>query len=469
MLSTDPKAFAEEQKGASYRLRLRRAWRDVSNGKPVSVLLVILLLLAAAEFLDRGPVRFLREGQNWNDFLSPYIQSKAWLQGGDPYSTREFINLWPSGAPHLQFVDRDAANGNLQKLRGVPTPYPITTFVVLSPFARFSWKKAELLWIALNTGFALFSLFALPALYGGALTKVRARTFLMLGLALAPIHTGLATANPVILTIGLCVSALLLSKADWPNCSGLLLAFAVCIKPPIGICVLVYFLVQRRWAAVRTMLASVLAVVFVGVAHMYVAGVPWLPSYLKGSHRIFIDGALADFTSADPVRFNMVDLRILIFALFGKAYLVEALSLACGAILAAIWLYMVILSDTDSGLLEFSALSVLSLLPIYHRFYDASLLIWPLYWSLTAVGHRMVRAVTIFLIFPFLFPGAVLLDEAVQRGWIPVSIAHSYWWNALVMPHEVWSLLLLSLLLLYSMRARELPTADQDRGDQATI
>jgi hypothetical protein len=32
---------------------------------------------------------------HWNDFLSPYIQSKAWVRGKNPYSAQSLVSLWP--------------------------------------------------------------------------------------------------------------------------------------------------------------------------------------------------------------------------------------------------------------------------------------------------------------------------------------------------------------------------------------
>jgi hypothetical protein len=45
------------------------------------------MLLAASEFIVRGPVRFLRAA-DFNDFISPYIQSRALVRGMDPYSLK---------------------------------------------------------------------------------------------------------------------------------------------------------------------------------------------------------------------------------------------------------------------------------------------------------------------------------------------------------------------------------------------
>ena len=55
-----------------------------------------LLLLASAEFLVRGPIRFAR-ASNFNDFISPYIQTRAWMEGVDPYSPANLVALWAEG------------------------------------------------------------------------------------------------------------------------------------------------------------------------------------------------------------------------------------------------------------------------------------------------------------------------------------------------------------------------------------
>jgi len=413
-------------------------------------MVTLVLLISGAEFVGRGPARYLRESQNWNDFLSPYIQSDAWRHGRDPYSSRELIRAWPIEIPRPAFVDRDAAEGTLQKKRGIPTPYPLTALVVLSPFTTLRWKAAELLWSTLSIVLVSATFFALLALYNHGRLDVRGQLFLAAGLLLAPIHTGLATANPAMLAIGLSALALWATQSGKPWAAGVLLGLAVCIKPPIGACLLLYTCLRRDWKLVATAVALVSGAMLLGVWRMYVAGVPWLSSYLDCSRHIFERGSLADFTSGDPVRFNMVDLRILVYALFGNAPLAQALPLLCGAVLLAAWYYGITIDGKASGL-DLSTLFSLSLLPIYHRFYDAALLVWPVCWTILAASQKTIRTIAIILIMPFFVPGGVLLQGLAERGYIPVSIADRWWWQAIVLPHENWSLLLLCFLLIYSM------------------
>jgi hypothetical protein len=87
-------------KPTTYKPTASHGWRRI--------LLLLLLLGAGADFFVRGPLRIVH-GTEWNDFLSPYIQSRAWISGMDPYSTESFLKFWPAGKPMFAFVTRDAA------------------------------------------------------------------------------------------------------------------------------------------------------------------------------------------------------------------------------------------------------------------------------------------------------------------------------------------------------------------------
>src|ERR1035441_5608264 len=81
-------------------------------------LLVLLVLLAASEFIERGPLRFL-QATDFNDFISPYLQSRALVEGLDPYSPEVVVRLWPSGEAYRpDFLDKDLADGSLMETGG---------------------------------------------------------------------------------------------------------------------------------------------------------------------------------------------------------------------------------------------------------------------------------------------------------------------------------------------------------------
>jgi hypothetical protein len=56
------------------------------------------------------------------------------------------------------------------------------------------------------------------------------------------------------------------------------------------------------------------------------------------------------------------------------------------------------------------------------------------------------------LILPFLIPGGTLLEQIELRGYVSAAVRSAWWWNAMVMPHQVWILVILSVVLLEAMR-----------------
>ena len=84
--------------------------------------LCLLACLAILEFSLRGPVRALEKySQTFNDFVSPYEQTRAWISGRDPYAPTVLRNLWPTSVrPH--FVVTESVEGTLPAKRGIPSP-----------------------------------------------------------------------------------------------------------------------------------------------------------------------------------------------------------------------------------------------------------------------------------------------------------------------------------------------------------
>ena len=414
------------------------------------------MLAAGVEFAVRGPVRAARLGREWNDFLSPYVQAAAWVKGLDPYSPSVFAAQWPKDLRRPDFLASEVSAGTLVANHGVPSPYPLTTFVLLAPFSLLPWSIARALWMMTNLAAFALSVAALVALAGLSWTEPRAQIFLAMTLALAPFHTGIATENPAVLVVGFCVIAVWAATRKWHNLSGILLAAAVCLKPQVGLCFVFYYLVRRRWSVAAIAGAWTAAIAFIAAARLALRGVPWLSSYLQDSKSIFAAGAVNDFTPQNPVWYHMIDLQVLLWQFLRNASTAKLLAVVFGALLLAIWMWLVVKLPPGSELLELSALAVLSLLPVYHRFYDAALLIFPLCWSLLVAWgeHRRIACFTIACILPFLIPGAALLNQLAETGRIPAAVSSAWWWSGFVMPHEPWALLSLSSVLFIALKVQ---------------
>jgi hypothetical protein len=421
---------------------VRRDWRNI--------LIWIFLLACGTEFWIRGPYRLLH-ATGWNDFLSPYIQAKAWASGKDPYSAQILVSLWPPENSRPLWVDTDAAQGTLEKRRGMPTPYPLCSLVVLAPFTFLNWPWAMRLWTCVSIAAVFGSALTLISICHASLSESRSQLFLAAVFALAPLHTGLATANPAILAASVGIFAVAAAQSRRPNFAGFLLAAALCLKPTIAAGLLLYYVVRRELNVVVISSGVAIAVELVGIWRCAQVGVPWFSSYLENAHKIFAPGSLADFTPADPVRFNMLNGQVLFYSLVQNAELANLLSWLLFFLLAACWIRLAHRSGI-SDILKISAISIVTLIPIYHRSYDALLLLWPLAWSVFVARQTRLRAATLFMVAPFLVPGPALLATI---GRMRPEVSSEWWWTTLVLSHEAWAVVLLSIFLLYFMTVEQ--------------
>jgi hypothetical protein len=441
----------------------------INRGKFVwESLLAILLILAGTEFVLRGPVRFAHAA-SFNDFISPYIQTRAWMHGSDPYSPRNLVSLWPSGAERFEFLSRDLADGSLVMKRGIPTAYPLTTFALIAPVAALPWHIAHPLWLVITV--VSFGVTVISLLY---VAKILPRmqpslAFLAIALALAPFHTALAAGSIVSVAVAMSAAAVWSASRRHDLLAGILLAIAVGLKPQIGLPFCFYYLVRRRWR-IPALAAGLVALIFVlAVVRCATGGTPWIENYLYDNRMLFATGSLGDFTEANPIRFGLINFQVAAYTVLHNRAFANLFAIVAAAAAGIVWLSLIVKRErnhVDSELLALSALTVLSLIPIYHRFYDASLLIFPLAWGLTALNgplRALARSVLAVIVLVFLVPGGVALQQLQQAGHFAV-LRDYWWWNTLVLPHESWSILILAALLLAAMQTGVAAKVPDDRA-----
>jgi hypothetical protein len=216
-----------------------------------------------------------------------------------------------------------------------------------------------------------------------------------------------------------------------------------------------YYLVRRVWPVV---VPATIALALLGpsaILRLSITHAKWVASYLHDNSVLLSYGSLGDFTEANPIRFGLINLQVAAYAIAANRWVANVLVLLICSVLGMVWLLSVhrrTTRKTGDELLELGTIVVISLLPVYHRFYDASLLVFPLAWVWTAWpgASKILRRVVLGLILVFLVPGGSMLERFQTTDHWP-SVQHSRWWNCLVMPHEVWALLALSCALLYAM------------------
>lgn len=406
------------------------------------VLICILLLLAAAEFVVRGPARNLYP-TNWNDLAQYYAASRIWLRGQNFANPENFGALWRNevGETLATYTARTHI---------APPPGALVLF---APIAALSWPAAKLVWLGvLLASFAAIVL-SLIRYAGFAASEPRTLLFVAGCLALAPFHTGIASANQTILVVGFCAVGIWAAKTQRDILSGILFGAACSLKPHIAAFLLLYYLVRRRWRLLATAVAFTCVLVLVAVGWMKLAGVDWLPDYLNNIRFATAKNRIDDFTTANPIRFMLINLQVPIFSFTHSAKSANLVAGLIGVALIVLWTILVFRSrDEEFELLALASIGVIGLLPLYHRLYDASVLAIPLCWCLSRPTLlKRITNIALILMVPFLVPGAALLQQAVRQGSIPDVWTRSWWWDRFVMPHETWFLLLLAVVLLYGM------------------
>ncbi len=403
------------------------------------ILLVLLLIFGGAEFVVRGPVRVVKRATSYNDYTSTYVGAKAWMKGLNPYSNDVFWSLWkdPSGQPQDEVESI-----------GSRTPYPWTCFLILAPFSLLGPVAAN---IAVGLSFSaliLLSIWLLSSLPALASDAPRRWLFIALCLALSPFHSGLGQVNISMGAIAFVFLSFWAASKNKPAQAGLFCALSVCLKPPIGAFLAVFYLLKRQWREFGIAVGVSAALTAIAVGRLQIAGVPWLSAYLANSKLVLTD-PLNVMTDVNLKRFQMVNLQVLWYAITHSERVANFLALAVGA---AFFLALAYALSRNKEMrlapLEISALVVVSLLPIYHRFYDASLLALPLLWALSPETPKLNRRLALFLLIPFAVPGAWALENLQNAGRLPVRLTDQWWWTPVVLSHQVWALLALSSLLV---------------------
>jgi hypothetical protein len=414
-----------------------------------------LACLAILEFSVRGPFRELRNnGRNFNDFVSPYEQTRAWVSGRDPYNPVVLKDLWPTSArPH--FILTESVDGTLPAKRGIPSPYLTTAFPLLLPVAELPWNIAIWLWAVMSV-LAVFLIGAVLVHFAGV------RIYSPLGLMIfvsvllwAPVHTAIATSNIVTIAFAFGIVAIFWLTRNRPSLAGILLTFAIALKPTIALPFLIYALIHERRARVMS------SAIATGILLLCVAVIPphgrtlWLPSFLENSQRMFAPGAIDDFSTANPLNFQLVNLQAALFPILQNRRLTDVSTALIFAILLARWLLLVN-RDRHLGLLDLAILASVSLIPVYHRFTDAGLLLVAVVWALTELKGDLRRfaVACLLLVSPFLVPGASVLHEFAGRYDSFQNISHGRFWESFLLPHEAWLILGLCVVLL---KVRSLP------------
>lgn len=457
------------------------------NRRWLRAALIVALVAGCVFFAVRGPIRGFLHGQH--DYVLVYASARAWLVGGNPYVDESLREAWvgASGPP-----ERDPMGERESRV----LLYPPGAFVVLAPLVALPWPVSKVIWGVANGLLLLGVVWGIARLAwpGGAKGVTGRRSAGQCGLGplafaaaavwMAPAATNAGVGQTAMVSTALIVAAHLSRLGAWRRechaearpgrrsaVAGALLGIGTALKPQMALLFIVYEAGRGRWRPAMWGVAVCAVLTAVGALRMQAAGIDWWGSWRTNlsEFTLISDG---DPTRVNPIRHHIMNLHYPLHNFTDDRDVVRLLVVAILGALSLAYFVVDLKRGRHKGegageLLSLSMTSVVTLLIVYHRFYDAVLLLFPLALAMRGLfaergdegrglhdrRGRFRHAVLLLLLLPFLAPGAVILWRLAECGAIPERLSKSAAWEHLILPHQVWALVLMCIWLVV-MRAR---------------
>lgn len=406
------------------------------NRRP-TLILALLLLAFGVLFVVRGPVRGISGSA---DLTHLYAASALWLEGGNPYDGQQCIErMRQAGYPNPKIVQHGSY-------------YPPPSLATLAPLGLMSWESARLAWLVL-------SLIAAGAMVWAAASWLQVKdpaarwvTASLLVLAWGPVATTLSLGQLSLVAAASALVGLVLIDRGHAWLAGLLIGLGCLIKPQLGLGFLLLIAFRRDWLALACGAGLVLLMTAVGVGRFMLTAPDWYQSLLANFSDDTTGGQAIDASMSGINRFHMIDIRP-VFHLVLPGGLVSPAALLTVGLLASLALWRLLrVGLRREALLATAGVGLLMLMPTYHRYYDAVLLVPLLVLIVNTLmrqrGDRLMIVIGL-AVLPLFFPLPALLAALDERGAIPSWLAASWAWRHVVMIHQPWCLLIAAITLVW--------------------
>lgn len=356
------------------------------------------------------------------DFKTIYFASKTLIQQRDPFNQSDVMRIYQA---ERNSQARDAAKDRQIATQNI---YPPNTLFLVMPFAALPSQLAGILWLVVTFASfitASFLVWNLSADYAPALSGA------LIGFLLATSELLAVTGNVAGIAISLCaVSVWCFVRERLVNLGIACMAVSLVLKPHDTGLVWLFFLlagsIQRKRALKALLVALVISLP--GFVWVWRVAPQWIHEWKVNLAAYAVHGGVNDpglLSSGGHGLDSLISLQT-IFSVFkdDPRFYNTAADLVCAPLLLA-WIYLVLRrrSSPAGRWMALAAVSALTMLPIYHRQLDATLLLLAvpgcaLLWSQTKAAGRIGLAITAAA---FMFTGV--------SGWIAVqtllSVVHA--------------------------------------------
>jgi hypothetical protein len=338
---------------------------------------LLCLLLSGAIFVSWGSWIAVSSFSGMGAFKAVFYGARCLMQHRDPYNPAVFLDEYQSAGNRLPTDAKDALFFRRAMLSCVNLP---TSLLLIAPLALLPWKAASLCWMALNAaGLMLAALLVWSVAESHAL---KAATILVC-ILLFNSELVFALGNLAGITISLCAIAVwCFFEKRFVHAGVLCLAVSLVIKPHDAGLVWIYFLlaggVYRKWALQTAAIAAALAL----PAVLWVSAVsPQWRHELNGNLAALSAHGSVNDPGPDSLTFHSADHVISLQSTLSlirddpRFYNLASYAI-CGSLLIAGAIRVLRSRFTkENGWLALAAIAALSMLPVYHRGYDAKLLL----------------------------------------------------------------------------------------------
>jgi hypothetical protein len=327
---------------------------------------LLVLGIAAIVFFTIGAGRAFRAS---NDFVPVYTGARCLLYGCNPYDTKQL---------EQQFFAGGGRPTELPSWEIDMPVYPPSTFLTLSPLALLRFPIARLLWFLLNGCLFVTSAGLILSLCTG---PHRWLATMLASFILATSGILLVLGQPATFSISLVIIGSYLFVRDrFVPLGAFLFMLSLAVKPQISGLIVVYLLARKiHWRYAAVALAGALALLLSAslILSLHPRSRDWTSTLQANLSSTLSPGGSADPRPANIEAVGDANLQTLTSIFFSGARMFNPAAYAIFIILLAALITVVLRVNAgqESLFLALAAMSVLTLTPVYHRFYDTRLLL----------------------------------------------------------------------------------------------
>jgi hypothetical protein len=335
---------------------------------------LLLLLLSSTIFISWGAHLERKAIYGMIDFKAVYWGTRCLIQSCDPYRQNELESVY-------------LAEGGENSSEFTPLRTSVTLYIyfptassLIAPLAMLPWGLAHVLWMTLTAAGLILAAFLMWDL--GA-KRAPTLSILLACLVLANCEFVFATGNTAGLAVSLCVVSVWCFFNERFGLAGVLcLAVSLVLKPHDGGLVWLYFLLAGGVHRKRALQTLVVVLVLSLPAVLWITHVS--PHWMQELHsNLLANSAPGSLSDPRPGNFDgrlpwtIIDLQTVFSVFRDDPHIYNLATYLVFGPLLLVWILVTLRSRflQTRAWLALAAITALSMLPVYHRPYDAKLLL----------------------------------------------------------------------------------------------